>query len=110
MLYDLYGISIDKTVLNALKYTSPIGGLFYIGLQKMHHLQFLILMAFYMAWYLCTSHCRNICVDIFSYKRRKAEDVSKPFVYNLLYYIIISLITFDILAFVKEEKDFLCRF
>ena len=31
MLYDLYGISIDKTVLNALKYTSPIGGLFYIG-------------------------------------------------------------------------------
>lgn len=109
MLYDLYGISIDKTVLNALKYTSPIGGLFYIGEFAEDASSSVSNTNGFFTWLgIYALVIAGIFVlTYFLYKRRKAEDVSKPFVYNLLYYIIISLITFDILAFVKEEKRLL---
>lgn len=44
-------------------------------------------------------------ITYYLYKKRKAEDVSNPFVYKILYHIVITLITFDILAFIMLSDD-----
>lgn len=112
MAVDLYGISIDRTVISAIKYTSPIGGLFFVGeIMDELNLGFLNINNFLTWLGIYTLVIAGIFVlTYFLYKRRKAEDVSKPFVYNLLYYIIISLVTFDILVFTIEDDSLIIPF
>ncbi|NLP26147.1 MAG: hypothetical protein GX365_02190, partial [Clostridiales bacterium] len=103
---NLYGISIDQTVINAIKYSSPIGGLTFAG-EIISEIDYGILsVSNFFRWIIIYS---LVIVGVFIltyllYKKRRAEDVSKPFVYNLLYYIVVSLITFNILMVVTEEK------
>ncbi len=107
MASDLYGISIDKTVISAIKYTSPIGGLFFIGEVVSEGNYGLFNINNFLTWLgIYTLVISALFVlTYFLYKKRKAEDVSKPFVYNLLYYIIISLVTFDILVFIMNDDN-----
>ncbi|MCR4638097.1 hypothetical protein [Ruminococcus sp.] len=43
-----------------------------------------------------------ICITYLLYKHRKAEDVSKPYVYNAFYYLIMSAVIYSIVAVMKR--------
>jgi len=112
MASDLYGISIDKTVISAIKYTSPIGGLFFVG-EVISDVDYgLFNVNNFLTWLGIYSLviAGIFALTYFLYKKRKAEDVSKPFVYNLLYYIIVSLVTFNILVVVKNDDNIIIPF
>lgn len=96
MLYNiyenLYGVGMQDSILNPLTFTSVAGGFFYLvewvsdgsfeytGLFKpwLWASLFFLVTAIFGA------------VSFFLYKKRRAEQVSKPFVFKLAYYIIIT--------------------
>lgn len=95
---DLYGINIENSIIPWLTKTSPFGTfmeMFYIldgGIEDFSMWSimwtWLLPFVFVTALYFVGA--------LFLYKFRKAEDVSKPFVYRMFYYIIITAVTFCI--------------
>lgn len=97
LLGNLYGINFENSILPLLTKTSPIGGIigiFYYLLDYNGDSSF----SFYTGWLIPFIIVTLIYAasSWFLYKNRKAEDVSKPFVYKLFYYIVITCITFTI--------------
>lgn len=95
---DLYGISIFNTVLPVLGYTSPIGaGIYLIFLLATNdYLYFDVLgclpASIYGKWivFFLLFTTAVFLLSMFLYMKRKAEDVSKPYVYKFLYYLVIT--------------------
>lgn len=100
---DIYGISVEKYLVDYISCSSPIGSL--IGLVDT--LSNSINIVPLIRWYIM-----NFAFDViyfflamFLYSRRKAEDVSKPFVFKSFYYGVVTLITFIIVAIAIKLDD-----
>lgn len=107
---DLYGIASEHYALSAMKPTSPVGAfvsfvevvegtydnanmtIWTVILQ--HLLPFILFIAIYGA------------IAFLLYRRRKAEDVSKPFVYKLFYYIVSTAVVFCIVCVFFGDNGF----
>ena len=95
-LGNLYGINVESNIIPIIEKTSPVGGIIislyssinynnaYIPLKLSWVIPFVIITALYLG------------LSYFLYTKRKAEQVSKPFVYKAFYYIMITSITFCI--------------
>lgn len=94
----LYGVSIFDTILPVLGYTSPIGAVIYLiallGSNEYIYSDFIgcISAGTYGKWAVLflLFTAAVFALSMFLYLKRKAEDVSKPYVYKLLYYLVIT--------------------
>ncbi len=89
-LGNLYGINVESNIIPIIEKTSPVGGIIislyssinynnaYIPLKLSWVIPFVIITALYLG------------LSYFLYTKRKAEQVSKPFVYKAFYYIMIT--------------------
>lgn len=113
MFNSLCGINIENTMLNTVGFTSPLGGVimttyilasildnritpYYEDLS--YHVSFtrwIILYVLVIAIMFVLAY--------FLYRKRKAEDVSKPFVFKGFYYIIITSIIYCIASLVTVD-------
>lgn len=93
----LYGIEPNTNTLPFIEMTSPVGGV--SGLvRSIFSVDFdgNYLKTSYLGWLIPFVLVTFLffAATFFLYKHRKAEQVSKPFVYRGLYYVIITAITF----------------
>ncbi|MCM1227871.1 MAG: hypothetical protein NC320_10710 [Clostridium sp.] len=110
---NLYGVPILETALPALGYTSPVGAAIYLISSLVQALDYseencipalvygkwvFIFVLFIAAYFL---------LSMFLYKKRKAEDVSKPYVYKMFYYIIVTVIMMAISLIARFEIEVL---
>lgn len=95
---DLYGVSIFDTILPVLGYTSPIGAGIYL-ISLLFTSEFLnsdvlgcLTLGVYGKWivFFLLFTAAIFVLSMFLYMKRKAEDVSKPYVYKFLYYLVIT--------------------
>lgn len=89
---NLQGINYDEIQMELMQHISPMGGVWYLHYvctyDNITWLQILGWAGIYT--------CVMLAFFFFSYRifvKRKAEDVSKPFVVNSLYYICITVLT-----------------
>jgi len=101
---NLYGINLSPKIMPVIKATSPIGALIGMfsdmqyGGNILFNLKWLPPFAVLTVIYFAAAYVL--------YMKRKAEQVSKPFVYKLFYYIILTSITFCIgTIFTLESFD-----
>lgn len=94
LLGSLYGIEPNTNTLPFIEMTSPIGGV--IGLIRSLGLDTGAIESHFFSWLIPFILVTFLffAATFFLYKHRKAEQVSKPFVYKVFYYIIITAITF----------------
>ena len=103
---DLYGIEVEDYLVDYISCSSPIGSL--IGLFNIEAIYNSgISVSPLIRWYLL-----NLAFDViyfffamFLYNRRKAEDVSKPFVFKTFYYVVMTSIMFIIVASAIQFDD-----
>lgn len=100
---NLYGVSIMNTVIPLIGYTSPAGAGIYLVYELANKFE-------YSNWMLCLSAavytkwliifliftCIIFAISMVLYLKRKAESVSKPYVYKVLYYITVTTIVMAI--------------
>lgn len=100
---DLYGIDISDYLLTYISNSSPIGTC--IGVVELFDSESNI--AVWVKWYLLTfiTNVIYFFIAYFLYSKRKAEDVSKPFVFKAFYYITMTAITFIIIALMIYIKS-----
>lgn len=98
---NLYGINVDEYLLRYVSNSSPIGAC--IGIFENIESDIIQLMK----WYLLTliADVVYFFIAYFLYSKRKAEDVSKPFVFKAFYYITMTTITFIIIALMIYSDD-----
>lgn len=98
---DLYGIDVQDYLLRYISNSSPIGACIGTGYNWNSDIFQLL------RWYLLTIIADGIYFFIayFLYSKRKAEDVSKPFVFRVFYYITMTAITFIIISLMIEIDD-----
>ena len=105
-----FGLSSDSVTRNYLFFTtSPVGALgYFLFTEQIDHtgnpdysamLGRSMFMNFFIRALLFTAVV--IIVTYILYKRRKAEDVSKPYVYNAFYYAIMGLAVYCIISLMK---------
>lgn len=105
----LYGVPIFDTMLPVMGYTSPAGaiiyGIYLIGNTNYYEV-YCIDGAIYGKWVAFFLLCivAYFLLSLFLYKKRKAEDVSKPYVYKLLYYILVTVIVMALSLISKFEN------
>lgn len=113
MFSNLCGINIENTMLDTVGFTSPIGGVI-MSVYLLDSISIVERNSFYEDIYYHVSFIRwtvlyLIAIGImfalayFLYKKRKAEDVSKPFVFKGFYYVIITSIIFCIASIVTVD-------
>lgn len=101
MFQDLFGINVRSIIAQLVMHTSPAGGIVaaifwnfgtpYVGNRELELPQ-------YWTWaviYLLLTAAMGAAA-YFLYTKRRAEQVSKPFVFKLIYYIISSAAVFCI--------------
>lgn len=104
-----YGVSSEAIMFEQIFFTSPVGCIifavfsvdsYYIASTNNPYLVFwLISIILYTAVIITVSY--------FLYKKRKAESVSKPYIYKFLYYALTSAILFSIISIVSlDSQDF----
>lgn len=98
---DLYGINVEEYLLKYISNTSPIGAC--IGIEE----NFNIDIAQLIKWYILTliADVVYFFIAYMLYSKRKAEDVSKPFVFKAFYYITMTAVTFIIIALMVSSND-----
>lgn len=103
--YNLYGIDITYDVLPWIERTSPIGGAIGIieGIESSMGNMGLVVINWLLPFIFFTAVYFGLA--FFLYCRRKAEDVSRPFVYKLFYYIMITAFTFCLAALFVGENS-----
>ncbi|MGN0621192.1 MAG: hypothetical protein ACI4I9_04920 [Porcipelethomonas sp.] len=110
MLYNLYGIEFEYSALNPLCYTSPVGGVVAVCLDMCRitepteayvptYGKWLVLYILVTAVYFAAA--------FFLHRKRKAESVSKPYAFKLLYYITITSITMAICLIARSNTEFI---
>ena len=108
---DLYGVSIYDTAASIIGHTSPLGGVIYIiynSVESVASSDYMVINAVTLIkWILIYSlvTAGMLMLSMFLYLRRKAEDVSKPYVYKLLYYIVVTSVTISICAIARASAD-----
>jgi hypothetical protein len=98
---DLSSVDIDIEILDKLIISSPFGGvLFILALEEYHFpffswlLRFLLITVMFLA------------VSFLLYKKRKAEDVTKPFVFQFFYYVLLCSAVFTVSGLISQlESD-----
>lgn len=108
---NLYGVPIFETVVPVLGYTSPIGAVIYIFyvMESQEYIYrsdvFCINAGTYGKWVLffLGATILYFLLTMFLYNRRKAEDVSKPYVFKLLYYIVVTVISMAIALIARYQ-------
>lgn len=109
---NLYGVPIFETVVPMLGYTSPIGAVIYMFYvletqdDNMYNSDyFCINGAAYGKWVILflAFTILYFILSMFLYHKRKAEDVSKPYAFKLLYYILITVVTMAISLFARFD-------
>ena len=88
---DLYGISIGDSVLSLISCTSVAGGLYYLQewlAREMEYSGLLQPWLWSVIFFLVTAVYG--VTAFYLYRKRRAEQVSKPFVFKLVYYIIVT--------------------
>lgn len=109
---NLYGVPVFETVTPMLGYTSPIGAviyMFYVLETQEDNIYdsdfFCINGATYGKWValFLLFTVLYFALTMFLYHRRKAEDVSKPYAFKVLYYILITVITMAISLFARYD-------
>lgn len=99
MFQDLYGVDVSNIVMGIIMFTSPAGGIAAaVGMAVGSDSLVSNFSMNYLVWGICYF---LITAGIgagafFLYKKRRAEQVSKPFVFKLLYYIISTAVIFCI--------------
>lgn len=99
MFQDLYGVDVSNIVMGIIMFTSPAGGIAAaVGMVVGSGFLASNFSMNYLVWGICYF---LITAGIgagafFLYKKRRAEQVSKPFVFKLLYYIISTAVIFCI--------------
>lgn len=103
-----YGIDVFDVMLPPLAKTSPIGAAIAYGvytealeMEAFHWgfvLKFCGWLILFTAIYFAAAY--------FLYSKRKAEDVSKPFVFRFFYFVIISCITLCIASLATANEEF----
>ncbi len=109
---ELYGVPVFDTILPILGYTSPIGAAIYF-LNDVDNLLvdetdvIYINVVLYAKWIVAFLAFTVVYffIAMTLYKKRKAEDVSKPYVFKLLYYVLITVITMTICLIARFEGD-----
>lgn len=112
---DIYGMNTGLLTLKWLEYAGPIGPLFAILYAE--EFEFLGYTesgasvfdgAFFSKW--AAGYALIIAAVLvaswFLYKHRKAEDVSKPYVYRFFYYFIQVAVALCIFSIAKAESSF----
>lgn len=108
---NLYGVPIFETVVPVLGYTSPIGAVIYIFyvLDSQEFIYnsdvFYVNAGTYGKWVLffLGATILYFLLTMFLYNRRKAEDVSKPYVFKLFYYIVVTVISMAIALIARYQ-------
>lgn len=95
---DSFGLSSNSLFLNQIFISSPIGNAAFI-------IYFFdnVNTNLYVHWLIPTLIFTVLIVllSYFLYKKRKAEQVSKPYVYKFIYYAILFFVTFCIISIFK---------
>ncbi|MCH5349356.1 MAG: hypothetical protein J1E40_08545, partial [Oscillospiraceae bacterium] len=95
MLYNvynnLYGVSFQSSILAPLTFTSVVGGFYYLEIWIAQSFEYTGLLQpwLWAALFILMTAIYGAAA-FFLYKKRRAEQVSKPFVFKLAYYIIIT--------------------
>ncbi|NLZ46055.1 MAG: hypothetical protein GX896_05125, partial [Clostridiales bacterium] len=98
-LSQCYGVAMEQYLVPAISFSSPIGALIYflMGLDNYSgEAQMLnFFTSFHLKWFIgmILITALIILASYYLYTKRKAEDVSKPFVFRGFYYIFISIIS-----------------
>lgn len=109
---NLYGVPVFETVAPMLGYTSPIGAVIYMFYvletqeDNMYNSDvFCVNGAVYGKWValFLLFTILYFALTMFLYHKRKAEDVSKPYAFKVLYYILITVITMAISLFARYD-------
>ena len=101
---DSFGLSSNSLFLNQIFISSPIGNAaFIIYFFDNVNMYGNVNTNLYVHWLIPTLIFTVLIVllSYFLYKKRKAEQVSKPYVYKFIYYAILFFVTFCILSIFK---------
>ncbi len=108
---DVYGVNVESSAFKIISWTSPVGSA--LGLVdcitqgEISNTENPSLIAWFIAIIIAITVF--IGLTFYLYKKRKAENVGKPFVFKIFYYMIISCITFCIgcifLYEIRENTD-----
>jgi hypothetical protein len=100
---DLYGINVNDYLLRYISNSSPLGAC--IGVATI--VGSISSTSTLVRWYLLTLAMDVVYffVAYWLYSKRKAEDVSRPFVFKAFYYVVMSAVTFIIVSIMVELDD-----
>ena len=101
---DSFGLSSNSLFLNQIFISSPIGNAaFIIYFFDNLNMYGNVNTNLYVHWLIPTLIFTILIVllSYFLYKKRKAEQVSKPYVYKFIYYAILFFVTFCIISIFK---------
>lgn len=104
-----FGLVYWDYIIPPLSKTSPLGALIGFVMYAEDFDDAYVLSVSFIAGYcliLLVVSALYAAVAYLLYRRRKAEDVSKPFVYNIFYYAIMACIMLSLSAFIVVEDDF----
>ena len=108
MFQGLYGIDVLDMVVRLIMFTSPAGGIvaavgMAVGTNALISGDFAMnYLVWGIVYFLITAAIG--AGAFFLYKKRRAEQVSKPFVFKLLYYIISTSVIFCIYSVFYAER------
>lgn len=108
---DLYGVPVFETVMPVLGYTSPAGACIYLvyllGTNSFVYSDVVgcLEAGVYGKWivFFMLFTAAVFALSMLLYMKRKAEDVSKPYVYRLLYYFVITSIVMAIALIARYD-------
>lgn len=101
---NLYGIETWSEALPLIERTSPIGGA--IGLFEWIGSGLMLSEYFWLVIPMLLFAAAIAALSLFLYRKRKAEQVGRPFVFKIFYYLLLTSITFCIVcAFIGGSYD-----
>lgn len=100
----LYGVDSWSEAFPVIERTSPIGGA--IGLYEWFSSSFAIPEYFWLIIPMLIFTAALAALSMLLYRKRKAEQVGRPFVFKIFYYILLTSITLCIVcAFIGGSYD-----
>lgn len=103
------GVDVLKIMLPIMSKTSPLGAFIgYLNYTDLMNEAVFLFPFFIKFWlWLAVFTVLYVVIAYLAYKKRKAEDVAKPYVFKSYYYAIISCVTFAVCAIIPIEFDIL---
>lgn len=103
------GVNVLQIMLPIMSKTSPLGAFIgYINYTDLMNEAVFLFPFFIKFWlWLAVFTVLYVVIAYLAYKKRKAEDVAKPYVFKSYYYAIISCVTFAVCAIIPIAFDIL---